>query len=264
MPRVVVSHLDEGVVSPLPPEVSAEGQVESRIILGADRPIHMWIHKLAPGATLTWSALRVGHVIYLWSGALIAGGRRIDGEGAVAIEHGASYTIEASEAGCELVEFNSQVEATRRCGGHVHVVGVAEAPAGPMSGRTGEYGLARAYADSDCPSCELWLHENRFTMDYSTKRHFHDQDEVILCTAGVLNFGTRNLSRGGVLAVDKLGVYMVGSQAGGAFVNFRPGPPQITVVGRDGHKPPKAEMMLMRTVTLVPPHEVAPPVDARA
>lgn len=256
MPKVVISHLDEGAAEPLPPGMSAEGRVESRRVLGGARPIHLWFHRLAPGGKLRWRRLPVGHVVYQWSGSMAANGRAVSGEGAVAIEHGASCEIVAGPSGCELVEFNSQTEATKRAGGHVHVLGVGEAPVGEM----GEVGIARAYADSGCPTCELWLHENGYHVDHVTKRHYHDQDEVIVCIRGELTFGARTLGRGGVLAVDKQGLYVVGSKAGGGFINFRPGPPSITVVGRNGARPPKPEMMLMRAVIDMPPHEKAPPM----
>lgn len=255
MPKIVITNLDEGLSQSLSERagVSWEGQSESLQVLGGDRPIHLWKHTLAPGAVGRWARLPVGRIIFLWRGSVFANGQAIDGEGAVMVERGAACEVRAGETGCELVEFQAVVEETERPGGHVHALSQAQAP----HAMVGSIGI-RSYADCGCPTCELWLHENTVQGNFHGSRHFHDQDEVIICTEGTMMLGTRELKRGGVLAINRDAVYSFSTAAEDLrFINFRPGPSMFVELDKDGKKPPQDEQRMVRSWLKTTPHEVA-------
>lgn len=226
--------------------VSSRGGVETVQVLGDDRPIHLWKHRLAAGAQMRWGPLPVGRIVYLWAGSLTANNEPVSGEGAMMIEHGAVCGVEAGAEGCELVEFQAAAEHTRRLGGQVHVLSRDQAP---HAGRGGERGTT-CYADSSCPTCEMWLHESSFPSHHQGNRHFHDQDEVIICTRGTMMLGTRAIRRGGVLSINRNAVYSFGTaDEAMTFINFRPGPSTYVRFDKKGkQQPPQDEQTVMRSV----------------
>jgi len=257
MGRIVITNVDEGVGQPISERsgLSSEGRVESAQVVGDDRPIHLWKHKLAPGAMIRWESLPQGRVVFLWEGSVTANGRTMSGEGAVMVEHGAACEARAGDKGCELVEFQAVNEETRLPGGHVHVLSQEQAPHA-MMGKVGEGAIgARSYADSGCPTCELWLHENSFEGHYTGSRHFHDQDEII--THGTMMVGTVELKRGAVLAIDRNLSYSFGTgDEHLTFINFRPGPSSFVRYSKEGKQPPKDEQQMMRSLLKTNPQEV--------
>jgi hypothetical protein len=108
MPRIVVTKLQDGAVRSLPVEagLSATGEVTTREVLGADRAIHLWTHVLAPGAAIHWNRPSVGHMLFLWKGAMTVNGKPMADEGAVVVERYGVCEVTAGASGCELVEFH--------------------------------------------------------------------------------------------------------------------------------------------------------------
>lgn len=247
MDKILITGLDAGSPQPIATGagVSSQGRVETVQVLGDDRPIHLWKHTLAAGAHMRWDSLPVGRIVYLWAGSLTANNEPVSGEGAVVIEHGAVCGVEAGSEGCELLEFQAVAGHTTRAGGQVHVLSRDQAP---HVGRGGEHG-ATCYADSGCPTCELWLHESSLPSHYRVDRHFHDQDEVIICTRGTMMFGTRAIRRGGVLSINKNAVYSFGTaDEGVTLINFRPGRPNSMKFDKKGKlQPPHDEQTSIRS-----------------
>jgi hypothetical protein len=71
-------------------------------------------------------------------------------------------------------------------------------------------------------------------------------------------FGTREVERGGVLAIDKEAHYSFSiPESGGGFINFRGGASEYVLVDKDGKHAPMDEKAYMRDVVKVAPHEAA-------
>jgi hypothetical protein len=85
------------------------------------------------------------------------------------------------------------------------------------------------HADSQCPTCRVWLHENRFAADSETGLHSHSEDEVIFVTAGAIRLGRAVYDAGVALAVpaDTRYGFHAGPE-GLSFVNFRGRSPTYT------------------------------------
>jgi hypothetical protein len=79
------------------------------------------------------------------------------------------------------------------------------------------------HADSQCPTCSSWLHENEYASeDVETVLHSHSEDEVMFVTAGTMRVGNRYFGPGTALAVRANVKYGFFSGPGGlSFVNFR-------------------------------------------
>jgi hypothetical protein len=86
---------------------------------------------------------------------------------------------------------------------------------------------------ADCPTCEIWLHENHFPgmaaptpEEQSRGVHSHSEDEIIFVTAGRIRLGTRLHGPGTALAIaaDTLYGFTAGPE-GLSFINFRAGRP---------------------------------------
>jgi len=182
-------------------EIAVEGRIETRRVIGEpERPLHLWIHRLAPGAAICWQAPSIGRVVFLWEGAARVNGARFSGDSAVVVEHRAHCRIEAGPEGCTLLEFHERdANAAAGAGGCVHALGAAQAPRFDMP-----VGRMAVFADGGCPTCRLWLHENGFDGAHRSPRHSHSEPEIIVCKQGRMNFGAVELERGGVLATGSL------------------------------------------------------------
>ena len=86
------------------------------------------------------------------------------------------------------------------------------------------------HADSQCPTCKLWLHENDYPdADKETALHSHSEDEVIFVRAGTIRLGKRLHGPGTALAIAANTKYGFWSGPDGlSFVNFRGTAPTYT------------------------------------
>jgi hypothetical protein len=90
------------------------------------------------------------------------------------------------------------------------------------------------HADSGCPTCEVWLHENHFPgrttpmTPEEEKRgvHSHSEDEIIFVVDGEIKLGNRLYGPGTAVAIaaDTLYSFTTGPE-GLSFINFRAGTP---------------------------------------
>jgi hypothetical protein len=89
------------------------------------------------------------------------------------------------------------------------------------------------HADSGCPTCEVWLHENHFPggrspLPEEEKRgiHSHSEDEIIFVIDGAIRLGNKLYGPGTAVAIaaDTLYSFTTGPE-GLSFINFRAGTP---------------------------------------
>jgi len=180
---------------------------------------------MVPGGSLTWKNSPFGHLIYVTSGSIRVGDRTL-GEGSIlVVEHTASATAETIGA-AELYIFSlgeSCVSKPSRAGGNVHCLAADDVPRCADFNGDGRVGGA-VMADSSCPTCELWLHESVLhAADFDVAVHSHNEDEIIVVTAGSILLGNRECGPGTAIAVahDTLYGFKAGT-AGLTFINFRP------------------------------------------
>jgi hypothetical protein len=89
------------------------------------------------------------------------------------------------------------------------------------------------HADSACPTCELWLHENHFppmaplSPEAQAKGvHCHSEDEIIFVTSGQIRLGNRLFDAGTAVAIAADTLYSLSAGPDGmSFINFRAATP---------------------------------------
>lgn len=197
--------------------------------------IHVRLHRLEAGGSIAWRDSSRGHLVYVWEGAVVVEGHRLASGSVVVVEHGGSIAATADGPAALLV-FNASAgldELPRREGGHVHLIAAENVPAVDRLGGPANIGGA-LYADSDCASCELWLHGNDFQdADYVVKPHYHSEDEVIVVTGGEIVLGTRRYGRGTAIAIKRDTIYGFRTGPDGlSFINFRPSRPSFAYAGQ--------------------------------
>jgi hypothetical protein len=168
--------------------------------------------------------------LFVWKGAVEAGGARLEEKSSAVIESGASLRVAAGEGGATLLAFNLRETVAREAtGGHVHILPRERVPRTESLG--GNEGIGGAlHADAQCPSCSVWLHENSYAMaDKETAVHSHSEDEVIFVHTGSIRLGNRIYGAGTALAIAADTKYGFFSGPDGlGFVNFRGTSPTYT------------------------------------
>lgn len=206
------------------------GAVETRaVVVGERQPIHLHLHRLAPGATITFTGTPTDHFIYVWDGAMEAGGHRFESRASAIVEYGASLTVTGGNDGALLLDFNRRErEADARPGGHVHLLPCEHVPQIEVNEKN-HLGMWW-HADSHCPSCSLWFHENDYwDADIETVPHSHSEDEIIFVRSGKIRLGNRLYGPGTALAIHADTKYSFFSGPEGlSYVNFRGSVPTYT------------------------------------
>lgn len=236
-----------------PDEAPGQNVITRAVIAGERDPLHARLHTVPEGESVIWTASKPGHLTYIWEGVMEIDGVRLEAGSMALVEHGASARITAVDGPAALLVFNraSTQAAPQRAGGHVHLL---PADRVPRTGKLGEMNVGAAiFADSDCPSCELWLHETSFfDPDFEVAPHFHTEDEIIVVTKGEIVLGQRRHGRGTAIAVAKDTVYGFRAGAEGlSFINFRPSRPTYAT---PGNKQVIDEQALYRTKLGRPPY----------
>jgi len=199
------------------------------------------IHHLNADAVLSAGSLATDTLAYVWTGAVMVQGIRLDARSSLIIERGASAELCAGEGGAALLFFTP----TERCCGagrrgekaapQLHLLPTERVPRNPDLGGQGLAGGA-LHADAGDTSCHLWLHENDFYVgDSPVGVHSHSEDEIIFVRDGELRVGKRRFGPGAALAIaahTKYG-FQVGPD-GLSFVNFRASAPTYT--SHDGNQ----------------------------
>src|SRR5690606_14652967 len=105
MAKITVRPRDEA--RRVAPDGDAKGAVETFAYLdGENDPIHLFLHKLSPGAELTVTAEPSDLSVYVWSGSVDAGKARLDRKSSAVVERGASQPLRAASEGAELLVFH--------------------------------------------------------------------------------------------------------------------------------------------------------------
>lgn len=195
----------------------------------SDRPLHLHLHEIAPGQVLPVERSDADRLAYVWSGAVDAGGHRLAQGSSLIVEHGGSLAIACGDEPSRVLVFSAPRQPDRAsAGGNIHILPVdrvaRSAVPGDGSGVAGGMHFA-----SDCPTCEIWLHENHFPgmaaptpEDQARGVHSHSEDEIIFVTAGEIRLGNGLYGPGTALAIaaDTLYSFTAGPD-GLSFINFR-------------------------------------------
>ncbi|MFT4027982.1 MAG: hypothetical protein QM676_14470 [Novosphingobium sp.] len=216
-------------VSVMTPEKARRLEGGALEYFGGDAPIHLHAHELAAGAELGFEPWPVERLVYVRTGAAELGGTALP-QGSVAIvERGAAAALRGAEA-CELLVFHGAAPAIR-AGGHVHLLPRDRAPRVPSLGASGVGGTL--FADAQCPTCAVWLHENRFPAGAAAPAspeagiHSHEEDEIIFVTGGAMLLGNRRVGPGTAIAIAADTMYsFLPAPEGLTFINFRAGLPR--------------------------------------
>ena len=244
MGKVVIAHLDEVAAGGFPDlaGVSGWGQIRTKsLIAGPDRGICLHMHELAPGAEIRWDEPPVDHLVYVWDGEIMFEGAPVETDGAAVVEHRGSGELLASPKGATLAHFHaaeSLAGSMRREGGRAHAIG-----------REGIFkgGFATVLADSDCPTCEVWLHRTEETERPQDNRHRHTEDEIIFVRRGGFVLGKRIMPRGTAIAIDTDTIYSFGvAPEGMSQITFRATEPHQVRLNEKNE--PLNEPMSMREI----------------
>ena len=233
MPKVSVVTPDKARAASLPAGMAGSGRVAA-CLDGERDPIHLYRHGLAPGERLVVGPLAADCVVYVWQGAVAAGGAALPSGSSVIVEHGERVEIAgAGEGEAVVLTFAASVPCGHgRAGGHVHLLPAGRVPRSEeLSGSTGVGG--GMHADGQCPTCEVWLHENHFAPGIEIGReqaekgiHSHSEDEVIFITSGAIRLGAKLFPAGTAVAIAAETLYHIApGPEGMSFINFRAGTP---------------------------------------
>jgi hypothetical protein len=228
MARFSVAVTDDAPVVTTPHQTT--GAVETRaVVVGDGQPIHLHLHRLAPGATMTVTCRPTDHFIYVWEGAMEANDVQFGRRASAIVEYGASLTVTGGSDGAALLVFNRRErEAGDRAGGHVHLLPAERVPQIEVD-EINHLGMWW-HADSHCPSCSLWFHENDYwDPDIETVPHSHSEDEIIFVRSGKIRLGARLYGPGTALAIHADTKYSFFSDPDElSYVNFRGSVPTYT------------------------------------
>jgi hypothetical protein len=228
MPKVAIGQADKVPLSALPTGYGGATSVQQ--IFGKPKDLfRVLVHHIGHGETLRIAPHDADCQAFLWRGSLEAGGWPLAQGSSLIVEHGASLEVHGVAETSLLVTFESNdVAALTRAGGHVHILPTERVPRIPnMHKVTGISGAL--HADSNCPTCELWLHENHFPKEgldpghiRETGIHSHTEAEVIFITEGRVQLGQRFFGPGTAIAIAADTFYGFSSSPEGVgFVNFR-------------------------------------------
>ncbi|MBW8754293.1 MAG: hypothetical protein JF595_09085 [Sphingomonadales bacterium] len=198
-------------------------------------PLHLHLHRIAPGEVLRIGPMPTDCVAYVWHGAIEAVGWALAKGSSLIVEHGETLLVTGgADEPAELLTFHAAHPPEKpRAGGHVHLLPSERVPRlDDLGGGSGVGG--GMHADSGCPTCEVWLHENHFpggrpplTPEQEKQGiHSHSEDEIIFVTDGGIRLGNRLYGPGTAVAIaaDTLYSFTTGPE-GLSFINFRAGTP---------------------------------------
>ncbi len=221
MSRVSIATCESAPI--ITPPFLCNGSVVTRALFSGDHhPIHLEVYRLEPGAAVQFSGDPTDVAIFVWKGTAAAGGARLERGSSVIVEFGAALNIAAPDEGATLVAFTLAKRHAGSSGMHVHLLPNERVPRTDQLG--GTEGVSGAiHADSQCPTCAVWMHENGYAAaGKETPVHSHSENEIIFVTAGSMRIGRREYGPGSALAIaanTKYGFFS--GQDGLSFVNFR-------------------------------------------
>jgi hypothetical protein len=226
MAKVSVVARERARAAPLPPGFA--GKAAALAYVDGPAPIHLHLIDLPAAGALTIGPLAGDCAVYLWDGAVTVGDRKLPAGSSMIVEHGARLALSGAGAGACLLCFAGTTPPPGKAGGAVHLLPAAAVPR--LASEPGASGVSGGlHADADCPTCAVWLHENRFPAGPALSPeqaargiHAHSEDEIIFVTSGAMRLGTRLVGPGTALAIaaDTLYGFTPGPDGLG-FVNFR-------------------------------------------
>lgn len=226
MAKVMVVRPDRAPEARMPQGLRGQGRAFAAIT--ADRfPLELHRLELAPGDRVEIGPRGGDTVLYVWHGGIGAGGCSLPAGSSMIVERGGRCMVNAGFDGATVLAFGGTA-AGRGDGGQVHLLPRDRVPSCERMSPQSEAGGA-IHADSDCPGCEVWLHENRFPGSAAPDPeaaargvHSHSEDEIIVVLEGSMRLGNRLAGPGTALAVaaDTLYAFTPGPE-GLRFINFR-------------------------------------------
>lgn len=191
---------------------------------GGDASIHLQARRLDGGEALTLEACPTERLLYVQDGTVEVGGTRLARGSVVIVERNAHAEVRGGASGSALLMFNGAMpSASAKAGGRVHLLPRERVPVAEILGASGVGGSL--FADARCPTCEVWLHENRFPapsgprLDPEAGIHSHEEDEIIFITGGQMQLGQKLVGPGTAVAI-----------AANTFYSFLPGPDGLTFI----------------------------------
>ncbi|MCJ2179421.1 hypothetical protein [Novosphingobium album (ex Hu et al. 2023)] len=230
MTKVLVVEPHKDREARMPDGLRGQGKVLAAVT--ADRfPLELHRIELAAGERFEIGPRGVDTVVYVLTGAIGCGGCSLPAGSSLIAERGASAMIHAGFGGAEVLVF-AGTRAGRGEGGHVHLLPRDRVPACARMSEQSDTGGA-IHADSDCPSCEVWLHENHFSgaeapgpEEAARGAHSHSEDEIIVVLDGSMRLGSKLVGPGTALAI-----------AADTLYSFTPGPDGLSFVNFRAHRP---------------------------
>ncbi len=230
MAKVLVVEPGRAPQVPMPAGLLGQGRVFAAV--PADRfPLELNRIELAPGEAFSIGPRGVDTVVYVRTGGIGCGVCLLPAGSSLIAERGALVTIQAGVEGAEVLVF-AGTRAGRGEGGHVHLLPLDRVPACERMSEQSDTGGA-IHADSDCPTCEVWLHENHFSgieapapEEAARGVHSHSEDEIIVVLEGSMRLGSRLVGPGTALAI-----------AADTLYSFTPGPDGLSFVNFRAHRP---------------------------
>jgi hypothetical protein len=224
MPRVAVRTIDAA-------EPAGPGRLD--YFRGEGHLIHLSLHRLVQGDSVSVAAGPAARLAYVWEGAAEAGGHPLLAGSVVIAEPGRGIELTARETETRVLVFGAgQGLAEAGEGGNVRILPAGRAPRIESMGASGVGGTL--FADGTGASAGVWLHENRFPpgrpapADPRAGIHSHDEDEIIFITAGAMRLGEREVGPGTAIAIAAGTLYgFHPADEGLSFVNFRAGRPGL-------------------------------------
>jgi len=231
MPRILVVPPEKVCAAPLPD--GCEGSAQSSVYVDPDKfPLQLHQIRLGAANRITLDLAERGRIGYVWHGTARAGGHDLAAGSSFIVERGQTLEVSGAGEGCDVLLFAASSDPREpEAGGHVHILPNARVPRDDALTDTGVRG--GMHADSQCPSCNVWLHENGFPgaepvspEELTVGVHSHSEDEIIFIVSGAIRLGRKLFPAGTAIAIpgDTLYSFTAGPD-GMAFVNFRAGLP---------------------------------------
>lgn len=231
MPRIHVVPPEKTHAVPLP--AGCEGTAQSRVYVDPEAfPLELHRIRLGITDTVTLQPTGRGRIGYVWRGEARAGGHDLSAGSSFIVERGQSLEVSSGGEGCDVLLFAASHDPQQaEPGGHVHILPSAMVPRNDALTDTGVCG--GMHADAQCPTCNVWLHENAFPgaepvspEDLTVGVHSHSEDEIIFIVSGQIRLGRKLFPEGTAIAIPGGTLYsFTAGPQGMAFVNFRAGLP---------------------------------------
>lgn len=229
--RILVVPPEKTKAGDLP--AGCSGPADVRTYVAADKfPLHCDEVRLGADESITVGPMEIESIGYVWHGDATAGGHQLARGSSFVVERGEQLVISAGSDRCDILLFAaSEPLEHSRAGGHVHILPNENVPRDAALTPTGVSG--GMHADSQCPTCSVWLHENGFPgaelatpEEQSVGVHSHSEDEIIFIVSGEIRLGRKLYPEGTAIAIaaDTLYSFTAGPD-GMRFINFRAGQP---------------------------------------